>query len=469
VSRRAALLTALLVSGCTAGPDFERPAPAAAQPTAAQPLGQPGPADTAQVSNPDTPPPAVWVAEFRSPKLAALIAQALADNWSLAAKRAALDRARARLDVVRGGNLPAVDAGGRLQRTELGATQVGPNAFKTPTFSAYGGGFTVSYDFDLFGQRRRRVEQAAAQERQAGFESDAAALALAANVALQAVRIATLDAKIASTRTIVAADERTLALTRQAIAVGAATQIGGLEAQSQFDRDRALLPPLLGQLATARDALAILVGKAPTDWAATDFTFADFALPAHLPGAIPSTLARRRPDILAAEAQLHAASASIGIAKADLYPRLDLTGALSREGLVGGPAAMAWTLVGGISAPVFHGGSLKAAVRGAEAGYHESFADYQQVVVQAMGEVCDALAALSSDSDALAAQENALASAAHSLELNSLGYRSGSVGLLDTLRAQRLLADARIARDTITGARMADTIKLYFALGLRPN
>jgi NodT family efflux transporter outer membrane factor (OMF) lipoprotein len=469
VSYRATLLVALLVSDCTVGPDFERPEPAAVRSTADQSLGNAGPAGTTQATNPNTPPPAAWAAEFRSPKLAALIAQALANNWSLAAKRAALDRARARLDVVRGGRYPTIDAGGQLQRTELGATVVGPNTLKTPTFSAYGGGVRVSYDFDLFGQRRRRVEQASAQERQAGFERDAAALALAANVALQAARIATLNAQIASTRTIIATDERTLALTRGAITAGANTQIGLLEAQSALERDRAQLPPLLGGLATARDALAILVGKAPTDWVATDFTFADFTLPSRLPGAVPSTLGRRRPDILAAEAQLHAASALIGIAKADLYPRLDLTGALSREGLVGGPAAMAWTLVGGISAPVFHGGSLKAAVRGAEAGYHESFADYQQVVVQAMGEVCDALAALSSDADALAAQENAVASAAHSLELNSLGYRSGSVGLLDTLRAQRLLAEARIARDTINGARMADTIKLYFALGLRPN
>jgi NodT family efflux transporter outer membrane factor (OMF) lipoprotein len=407
-----------------------------------------------------------WWTLLGSPRLDDVVREALARNWTLASRRAAIVRARDEWEALRGENYPTLDAGAQVQQTRIGATVFGPDALTFPIFSAYGGGLAAAYDPDLFGGRRRRIEAAAAQAQGQAHERDAAALTLIGNVALQAIEIAVTTREIELTHDIIASDQQTLELVRQGHAAGAAPRTDVELATAQLNHDQVLLPPLNQRLQTAQDALATLVGRSPTDWRAPTFQLADFDLPAALPSTVPSALARQRPDILAAEDRLHVASAAIGVATADLYPRLDLSAAVSREGLFGGPSETAWTLLGGVAAPIFNGGRLLANKHAAEAAYRASFADYQQVVVTSLGQVADALNALANEADALAAQENALASSTRALELNRQGYAAGSADLTRVLEAQRLHDDALLGVEESRGARLADTVRFFLALGL---
>jgi NodT family efflux transporter outer membrane factor (OMF) lipoprotein len=459
---------AILFASCTVGPDFQRPDPAAEHSFADRTLGNAGPGDIQQMNTREAQVRGDWWVLLGSPDLVAVEREALARNWDLASRVAALARARQQLAGVRGENYPELNAAGQVGQTRVGATALGSSAYTFPIFSAYGAGLQASYDPDLVGGRRRRIEATAADTEAAAHELDAATLTLVANVALQAIQIAATRKELAIAEEIVAADQHTLDLVSSAHEVGAAPNTDVLQAAAQHDHDRALVPPYRQQLQTSEDVLATLVGRSPTDWSAPKFALSEFTLPASLPNTMPSVLARRRPDILAAEARLHAASANIGVADADLYPKLDLSAAVSRQGLLGGPSETAWSLIGGVSAPIFNGGRLIAAKRAAEANYRASFALYQDVVVTALGQVADALNALANDADTLAAQEDAFVSAKRSLVLNQEGYKEGSADLTRVLDTQRLLDQAEDGVTRAESARLADTVRLFFALGIGP-
>ena len=252
---------------------------------------------------------------------------------------------------------------------------------------------------------------------------------------------------------------------RAARGTGAITDIDVLSAQSQLDHDQTLVAPLRQELAAARDALATLVGKSPAEWQAPDFTLDAFTLPAELPLVVPSELVRARPDIRAAEAQLHASSASIGIAEAALYPDISLSANLAEQGLTGGAAGLAWSLLGGVTMPIFHGGELTAQKKAAEDAYQESLADYRQTVVSAFGQVADTLHALSNDSDQLATETRSVASAGASLKLTRLGYGVGNASMVQVLDAQRQSEQAELGTVRAKAQRYTDTIKLFLAMG----
>lgn len=459
---------AALLDGCTVGPTFAPPGPAASNGFPDRLLGQAGASDVQQTSSAAAGTRPDWWTLLGSPKLDQVVDEALAQNWTLASREAAIEHARQALAAVRGEDYPALKAGAQLGQTRIGATAFGPDAYAFPIFSAYGAGLSANYDPDPFGGRRRRTEQAASVVAAQIHERDAAALTQIGNVALQSIEIAATSREIDLAEDIIASDERTLDLVRRARAAGAAASTDVEEAQAALDRDRTLPPGLRQRLQAAKNALAALAGRSPTDWPAPDFQMSDFTLPAALPTTVPSALARRRPDILAAEDRLHAASAAIGVATADLYPQFDLSAAVSREGLFGGPSETAWTLLGGAAAPLFNGGRLRANARAAEADYRSSFADYQQVVVTALGQVADALDALSNDADALREQEGARASALRSLDLDRQGYAAGSTDLTRVLFAQHTLDEAEMGVVQAQGARLADTVRLFLALGAHP-
>jgi NodT family efflux transporter outer membrane factor (OMF) lipoprotein len=212
----------------------------------------------------------------------------------------------------------------------------------------------------VFGRTRRGIELAAADKEVQQEALLAAQLSIASDTVLEALQVASTRAQIDVVNRVVASDQRTLGLVQARLAAGAASEQDVTTAQSQMDRDRTLLPPLHQQLNMAQDALATLVGSSPADWSAPDFSLAGMSLPQDVPLIVPSELVRSRPDIRAAEAQLHAASAAVGIATADLYPRISLSANIAEQGLFSGPAGAAWSLVGGITAPIFHGGALSA-------------------------------------------------------------------------------------------------------------
>jgi NodT family efflux transporter outer membrane factor (OMF) lipoprotein len=465
----ASLLAAWTLSGCATSPRYMRPA----DPKQTQYLD---PANLPSVQT-DAPVPHVslgmgtperWWTLLGSEEIDRLVILALQNNQSLAAAKAHLAAAREHLRAARGAWYPQVDAGADAQRTRFGATVLGPLAKDFPPFSAYAAGAAVSYDFDFFGSTRSRVEQAAASAQYESVQLEAAALTVSGNVVIEAVQVAALRAQIRVAEQIVADDEHMLDLIRAAREAGAVSQIDVLSAQSQADHDRTLLPPLQQQLSLAQDVLAVLIGAAPADGTPNEVQLATLRPADDLPVALPSELVRRRPDIDAAEAQLHEAGAAVGIATANLYPNFTLTARLGGEGLLGGgPSETAWNLLGGLTAPIFHGGALSAERRAAQDEYQADFAAYQETVLNAFGQVAAALQSLVNDAELLSAQQRALDSAGASLILTRQAYKAGNAGYTQVLDAERLHSEAELGRVQADGQRYIDVAKLLLAAGGR--
>ena len=465
-------LAAWSATGCTTGTRYVRPV----DPTQTQylPPAAAHPAGVAAVAAPHVTmgngPPQRWWTLLGSADIDALVMRALQNNQSLAAAKAHLAAAREHLRAASGAWYPQVDAVAGAQRTRFGAPVLGPLAKDFPPFSAYAAGVGVSYDFDIFGGTKSRVEQASAVAQYRSAQLDAVALSVSGNVVIQAVQIASLRAQIQVAEQIVADDEHTLGLIRAAREAGAVSAMDVLSAQSQLDHDRTLLPPLQQDLSAARDTLTVLIGAAPSDGTATDVALDALTLTDEVPLAVPSELVRRRPDISAAEAQLHAASATVGVATANLYPNFTLTASLGRAGLLGGgPSETAWNLLGGLTAPIFHGGALKAERRAAQDEYQAAFAAYQQTVLNAFGQVAAALQAIGNDADFLNAQQRALDSAGASTALTQQAYAAGNAGYLQVLDAERLHQQAQLGRVQAAGQRYVDVVKLILAAGGRTD
>ena len=222
-------------------------------------------------------------------------------------------------------------------------------------------------------------------------------------------------------------------------------------------------------LSVAKHALAVLLGRAPGDWSPPDFKLAALTLPRQLPVSLPSELVHQRPDIQAAEAQLHAASGQIGVATAQLYPSITLSGGVSAAALDPGhlfsPAGLVWSIAAGLTQPIFDGGLRQAERRAALASLKASAADYQQTVLQAFGQVADILQALTHDADLLAAQRRALDTASESVRLQRINYGNGGIGILNLLDAQHQYQQALLGYVRADAQRYQDTIQLLIAMG----
>jgi NodT family efflux transporter outer membrane factor (OMF) lipoprotein len=461
-----ALPLVLVLSACTVGPDFVVPQTPAA-PTYAAKGDLPPPADQAVV--PGRENDGDWWAGFHSPALDGVIRQALTDNNDIVSAKARVAEAREAMNAAEGALWPQVSLGATAGRQKYGASLFGPADFTIPAFTYYTVGPSVSFPLDLFGGQKRTIEEKAAYAEYQGHELDAAYLSLTGNVAAQALAIAAARAQITAIQGIAEDDARNVTLVQTALTIGSATRTQLLAAQSQLATDRTLLPDARQQESAARHALAILVGKAPADWAPPDFALDDFTLPAEIPASLPSELVHRRPDILAAEAQLHVASAAIGVATANLYPKIDLTATLTQQALTPGGLfngmATAWSLAASLSQPLFDGGQLNAQRRAAIDGYQAALADYRQVILTAFGQVADRLQALANDADQLRAQSEAERTAAASLDLARRSYAVGNSGILDVVDAERNLAQARLGLSRAKAQRLLDTAQLYLAFG----
>ena len=466
----ALLLGACLTSGCATGGRYTRPAdPVQTEYVKPEtsPLAGTEPAAVQHVSLGSGPPDQWWTL-LRSPEIDRLVRQALQNNQSIAGAKAHLAAARERLRAARGAWYPQADVGAGAQRTRFGAPTLGPLAKDFPPFSAYTAGAEVSYDFDVFGSTRSRVDEAAADAQYQSAQLAAVALVVSGNVAIEALQIATVRAQIRVAGQIVSDDEHMLSLIRAARELGAVSAMDVLSAQSQLDHDRTLLPPLHQQLSEAQDTLADLIGVAPVDAPSAEMDLEALRPPDDLPLALPSELVRRRPDIGAAEAQLHAAGAAVGVATAAMYPHFTLSASLAGEGLLnGGPSETAWNLLGGLTAPLFRGGTLSAERRAAKADYQAAFAAYQQTVLNAFSQVAASLQALGHDADFLSTQQRALESARASLTLTRQAYVAGDAGYVRVLDAERLDSQAQLGRVQADGQRYIDTVKLLLAAGGR--
>jgi NodT family efflux transporter outer membrane factor (OMF) lipoprotein len=464
----ALILMLAALAGCTVGPDFVAPS----QPRETNyVMGQAATVsiqasgDTRQQIHLGEVLGADWWTRLRSPELDRTVTLALSSNRTLEVARADLLKASEGVKIARAGLLPQLDATGGLARQQYGAYFLGSEAATFPPFSAYSGGVDVSYDLDVFGRTRRSIELAAADKDVQQEALRAAQLSIASATVLEALQIASTRARINVVNIVVASDQRTLRLVQSQKAEGAVSDQDVTTAQSQLDRDRTLLPALHQQLNMAQDALATLVGSSPADWSAPDFSLSGMSLPRDVPLVVPSELVRSRPDIRAAEAQLHAASAEVGIATANLYPRISLSAGVAEQGLLAGPAGAAWNLVGGISAPIFHGGALSAGRSAAQDAYQAAFAQYQQTVLTAFRQIADTLHALQNDADAVTAQHQAVNSATKALELSREAYTAGNSTVLQVLDAQRLQLLAELSLVQARTERFLQTVNLFVAAG----
>ncbi|HEY2010168.1 MAG TPA: efflux transporter outer membrane subunit [Rhizomicrobium sp.] len=467
-ARLVALLATAALGGCTVGPDFQAPARPTEQtyaPQTAATIDPPAPGESGQRVAMGRPLQADWWKSLGSPELNETVEAALSHNWSLAAAQANLAKAQQIVKSARGGLYPQVDGAAGAERRAYGAEFLGPQAFTFPTFSAYTAGIGVSYDPDIFGGTHRQIELASADAEVSGEALNAARLAVSGGVVMTALQSAATRAQVAAVQDMIASDEKTLDLVRAARRTGVASEMDVMTAQSQLDRDQAMLPPLHQRLEAAQDALAVLVGRSPANWSAPALDLDRLTLPEELPLALPSELVRARPDIRAAEARLHAASAEVGVATADLYPRFNLSAAVAGEGLMSGPAGTAWSLVAGMTAPIFHGGALTARRKAAEQAYQASFDDYQQTVLAAFQQVADTLHGLANTADSVRAERQALESASAALRLTRLGYGAGNTGIVQVLDAQRQQQLAQLSLIEARAQRHALTVDLFLATG----
>jgi len=465
-----ALIAASSLAACTVGPDFERPEPPAGDAYVAAneaPAQAGGPA----ARQGEGPGPRWWAA-FGSPELDALVDRAMAHNHSLAASDATLEQARQRIAAVAGGRLPQVDVNARVEREEVNLAGFGfdPSSFGAdgnPVFDLYSVGGGITYDLDLFGGRKRQVEQAAAKAEAELRRTEAAHLTIAGRVVNQVLAIAAIRTRIETANALLADDQRTVDLTDARRRAGKGTMVEVLNAQSQLANDRGELPQLEQQLAEARHMLAILVGVSPAELGPTDFDLEDFALPASVPVTLPSQLVHKRPDILQSEAELHAATAGLGIATARLYPDITLGATIEQGspdiGNVLDSGFRAFDIFAGITAPIFHGGTLKAEQRGAQAGVEAAAATYRQTVIEAFGQVADLLSALSNDARLVETQRQAVDIASRSRDLSRKSFQVGNSGILQVLDSDRLYEQARSSLDEARARQLRNVARLYVA------
>ncbi len=467
-----AALAVMVLAGCTVGPNFHTPAPPAAGNYTASPL--PEQTASAPVKGGASQRFAFakkltseWWTMFRSPELDALIRQGLKDSPSLAAAGAALTEARENLRAAGGALLyPRLDAKLQGTRQRISGASFGGSSTE---FSLLNASVSVSYNLDLFGANRRQLEGLGAQVDYQRFQYEGAYLTLTANLATTAIQEASLRAQIAATEDILAAEQKQVALVQRQFELGAVPKASVLSLQSELARTRATLPPLEKQLAFTRHALAALAGRLPGEGGLPNFGLDALKLPEDLPVSLPSALVRQRPDIRASEALLHQASAAVGLATANLYPQITLSGSYGVEssslGDLFSGQNVVWNLGAGLLQPLFHGGELTAKRRAAIAAYDRTAAQYRQTVLQAFQNVADVLRALDTDARALRAQADAEVAAGTSLELTRKQFELGAVNYIDLLTAQRDYDQALLSLVSARAQRYADTAALFQALG----
>jgi NodT family efflux transporter outer membrane factor (OMF) lipoprotein len=451
------------LSACTVGPTFkppEGPSPAA--------YLSPQESSYARHLEKDAGPAADWWRAFDSSQIDALVAAAIADNETLVAARARVAEARELVRAEGGRRFPQVSLDGGAGRQKYGKQFLG-SFIDTPPFSYVAAGATVSYSVDYVGGIARSVEERRALAQYQRSEADATYLSLTGSVVTEAIEGAAAQTELRAAAELLAEDRRNLDLVRSAYRDGSVSRVDVVTAESQLATDQTLLPPLRQQVSLARHALAVLTGRPPAESQSQPLSLSGLTLPSRLPLSLPSSLAHRRPDILAAEAQLHAATAAVGVATANLYPQITLTATGGWQSVAGQSlfehSNAAWSLISGLTAPLFDGGTLRAERRASLDELQASAAEYQEVVLESFGQVANVLAALQHDSELITAQSNALQAAQSSVRLARESYSAGNTGLLQVLDAQRQRISAQLGILRAEAQQYSDTTQLFLALG----
>lgn len=459
------------LGACSVGPNFKRPEPPAAE-----------------RYTPDTPSVETssaatqhlvlgkeiegdWWSLFGSEMIDKIVQQALEHNRTLEAAAQTLAESHELALAQAGLRYPQVGLTAGVGRQQYGAEFFG-GSFSFPPFTYLAVGPTVNYTLDYTGGIARSVEQLQAQAEASHQQLNAAFLSVSGQAVMQAITIASLRAQIATVETILGQDRDNLRLVRSAFEAGSVARIDVVSAESQIASDSALLPPLRQELAKAHHALSLVLGRSPEKELPADLDLAQIVLPLQIPVSLPSELAHHRPDILAAEARLHAATSAVGIAESNFYPKIQLTGTVGPQAVTSGGlfdrSSIAWSLISGLTMPLFDGGTLHAQKRAAVAAMRASAASYQETVLEAFTQVADLLDALAHDAEQLDAQDQAQKAAEANLSLTRSAYQEGNVGILQVLDAQRSYQQARLGFVQTMAQRYLDSVQLFLALGGTP-
>lgn len=459
----AAVLGLVALTSCAVGPDFTRPTMTATNsPYLPKNLTLPANLLPGGAQRSD------WWRAFGSPQLDELVARAVAENQDLKAAQATLAGVRAREDATAGISYPQVGFHAGAEREKVNFASYGLN-FPSATLNLFSIGTSVSYALDIFGHDRRLKESAGAAAEAERYRVNGAYLALTGNVVIQAMTAAALRDEIEVATALVEADKVQLGLVNGQHAAGAIGEVPLAEAEEQLANDASMLPALRSQLAAANDTLSLLSGMTPGQWTPPDASLASFSDPRGIALTVPSELVRQRPDIMAAEADLHRASADVGVATANRYPRVVLTADFTQWALNPGQlwrdAASSTMVGGGLTAPLFQGGELAAEQRAAKAGYDASLARYRQTVLQSFAQVATVLETLAQDHDARRETEHGLAAAERLTWISALRNRQGTLGRLPLLASQRRELIAKRAVIQARAQQLKDSAELMLATG----
>ena len=472
--RALAAAVLLLAAGCAVGPDFKAPpAPRvsgytreAPAPTVATAGNAAGPVQRFESG---AGIPADWWRLFHSESLDALIAAALKNNPDLAGAQAALRVAYENRLAERGAFFPAVAASMAATR-ERTPSQLAPVPFATVfQFSLFTPQVAISYAPDLFGLNRRSYESLKAQEQSARFQMISAWTTLSANVVVTAVQAASLREQAQATRKLIDLEKRSLAILKLRFQRGDASGLDVAGQQAQLAQAQTTLPTLEKQLRQTEHALAVLTGRFPGEPPVATLSLSDLRLPRNLPLSLPSSLVAQRPDVRQARANLHAASAEVGIATAQRLPNIQLTGDAGSSAFaiskVFASGTGFWGLTASLTAPIFEGGQLLHQERAAKAAYAQAAQQYRSAVLMAFQNVADTLVALQEDAQALQAAAAAARASSRTLELSQLQLQHGYISVFELLAAEQAYQQAQISLAASEANRFADTAALYQALG----
>jgi len=473
----AAAAAAALLAGCAVGPNFK--APEAPHTPGLTPAGQLAPSTSATdlpggqaqhfVEGMDIP--GQWWTLFQSAELNALIERALKNSPTLEAAQAALRQANENVAAERGSYYPSVSGQVQSQRQKASGAAFGsiPGFPSSYFYNLQTAQVNVSYTLDAFGGIRRQVEALQAQAEYQQFELEASYLTLTANIVTTAINEASLRAQIAATMEIAGSQQKQLDITQHRVTAGAASRADVLQQQATLQATLATLPALRSQLSQQRNQLATYVGDLPADYTGKEFTLDSLSIPTELPVSLPSKFVEQRPDIREYSALLHAATAQVGIATANMLPQITLTGSFGQEAAsfsnIFAASSNIWNLIGGLTQPIFKGGQLLHQRRAAVDAAQEAAANYKATVLTAFQNVADSLYALQADADALAAQIIAERSAADSLTLVQAQYKNGGASYVQVLTAEQTYQNAAVALVKARAQRYADTAALFQALG----
>jgi NodT family efflux transporter outer membrane factor (OMF) lipoprotein len=466
---------AVLLASCAVGPDYVNPAPPdtgryTKEQLAPRTSSTDAPTGQSQHFAEGRDIPQEWWFMFRSPALNVLVERSLRNNPSLQSAISTLRAAKEAVYAQQGHFLPQVQANFNPTRGQYAAIY-STFSFGTPpiTTNVYTAQVMVSYTFDVWGLNRRTVESLQALADNQRFQVEAAYLTLTASVAGAAITEAGLRGQIEATQEIITINKKMLDILRKQLQTGYANRNDLALQEAQLAQVEAMLPPLHKALQQNRDLLTALVGEYSSNEPRERFKLADLRLPDDLPVSLPSQLIEQRPDIRAAQEQLHAAGAQVGVAIANMLPNFTISGnpgyaSTLLAGLLS-PANAFWLIAGNATQTVFDGGTLLHNVRGARATYDAAAWGYRSTVVNAVQNVADSLRAIQNDADSLKAARDFERAAKISLDLAQQQMQSGYANILILLTAQQTYLQAKIQVVQARTARLADSTALFQALG----